>query len=98
MQLYVVTWGFESSQDQLYASNFLVEYVENRQFDSMKDGFEKIICVHTPQDGTGVIICRANDAKTLFRVFGPWRDRYGMNWEYKPGLLTDELINLIKEK
>ena len=51
-----------------------------------------------PQDGTGVIICRASSASILFKVFGSWRDNFGMIWEYKPALTTEEFVHLIKEK
>ena len=98
MQLYVVTWKFESSEDQLYSSEAFVDYVESGESQDLVDGYERITWVHTPQDGTGVIICRALNASVLFKVFAPWRDKYGMIWEYKPALSTEEFINLIKEK
>ena len=45
-----------------------------------------------------VIICRASSASILFKVFGSWRDKFGMTWEYKPALTTEEFVSLIKEK
>ena len=98
MQLYVVTWKFESSEDQLYSSEAFVEYVESGKSHDLIEGYERIAWVHTPQDGTGVIICRASSATILYRVFAPWRDKYGMTWEYKPALSTEEFVSLIKEK
>ena len=38
MQLYVVTWKFESSEDQLYSSEALVDYVESGKSDNLIDG------------------------------------------------------------
>ena len=98
MQLYVVTWRFESSEDQLYSSEALVDYVESGKSDNLIEGYERIAWAHTPQDGTGVIICRASSASILFKVFSSWRDKYGMTWDYKPALITEEFISLIKEK
>ena len=98
MQLYIVTWKFQSSEDQLYSSDAFLEYVESGKSELPVDGYERIAWAHTPQDGTGVIICRASSASALFRVFGPWRDKFGMTWDYKPALTTEEFVGLIKEK
>ncbi len=98
MQLYIVTWRFESSEDQLYSSEAFVDYVESGKSDDLIEGYERISWAHAPQDGTGVIICRALSASILFKVFGPWRDKFGMTWEYKPALSTEEFVSLIKEK
>ena len=98
MQLYVVTWKFQSSEDQLYSSEAFVAYVESGKAQNPIEGYERIAWAHTPQDGTGVIICRASSASILFKVFGSWRDKYGMTWEYKPALSTEEFVTLIKEK
>ena len=98
MQLYIVTWKFESSEDQLNSSQAFLDYVESGKSDHFIKGYERITCAHTPQDGTGVIICRASSAYTLFNVFAPWRDKFGMTWEYKPALTTEEFVSLIKEK
>ncbi len=97
MQLYLVTWKFESSEYQTFAKEALINYVENEENNGIKDGYERIAWIHTPQDGTGVIICRAESAKILYQVFNPWREHYGITWTYKPGLSTEELISLIKE-
>ena len=72
MQLYIVTWKFESSEDQNYSSEAFVDYVESGKSEDLIDGYERITWAHTPQDGTGVIICRASSASILFKVFGSW--------------------------
>ena len=56
MQLYIVTWKFESSEDQIYSSEALVDYVESGKSEDLIDGYQRIAWAHTPQDGTGVII------------------------------------------
>ena len=97
MQLYVVTWKFESSEYQAFAGEALVEYVESGQASQNQEGYERLAWVHTPQDGTGTVICKAESASTLYKIFGPWREKFGMSWSYKPALSTEELVMMIKE-
>jgi len=96
MQLYIVTWKFESSEDQTYASDSLIDYIETGKSEEHVEGYERLAWVHTPQDGTGVVICKAANASILYKVFSPWREQFGMTWSYKPGLSTDELLALLK--
>ena len=97
MQLYVVTWQFESSEDQTFAADSLIDYVESGKADETPEGYERLAWIHTPQDGSGVIICKASSASILYKVFGPWREKFGMVWDYKPGLSTEELVSLLKQ-
>tara|TARA_B100000700_G_C14486050_1_gene597390 strand:+ start:255 stop:557 length:303 start_codon:yes stop_codon:yes gene_type:complete len=97
MQLYVVTWKFESSEDQTFALDALLDYVESGQSEQTPEGYERISWVHTPQDGTGLVLCRAENAAVLYKVFGPWREKFGMIWEYKPALTTEEFLGVYKE-
>ena len=97
MQLYVVSWRFESSEDQNFALDALSEYVESGKADQTPDGYERIAWVHTPQDGTGIVLCKAANAAVLYKVFHPWRQNYGMTWDFKPVLTTEELVLLTKE-
>ncbi|KGG15006.1 MULTISPECIES: DUF3303 domain-containing protein [unclassified Prochlorococcus] len=98
MQLYVVTWKFQSSEYQTFAADALIKYVDSGDSENQVEGYERIAWVHTPQDGTGTIICKAESAAVLYRVFGAWREKFGMSWDYKPGLSTEELITLLKKE
>ena len=98
MQLFLVSWEFESSEEQVFASEALIDYFENGEADQYIEGYERIQWVHTPQDGTGVVICKAANAYVLYKVFNPWREKFGITWTYKPALTTQELIQLLKEK
>tara|TARA_Y100001968_G_scaffold68988_1_gene60087 strand:+ start:140 stop:439 length:300 start_codon:yes stop_codon:yes gene_type:complete len=98
MQLYVVSWKFESSEDQTFALEGLIDYVKSGKADQTPEGYERIAWVHTPQDGTGTILCKASNAAVLYKVFGPWREKFGMIWEYKPGLTTEEFIKLVNNE
>ena len=95
MQLYVVTWKFESSEYQTFAGDALIEYVESGKANAVQEGYERLAWIHTPQDGTGTVICKAESASILYKVFGPWREKFGMSWSYKPGLTTEELLELV---
>ncbi len=97
MQLYVVSWQFESSEDQTFASEALLEYFESGKSEDTPMGYECMTWIHMPQDGTGIVICKAENASILFKVFGPWREKFGMIWSYKPGLSTEEFLGLLKE-
>ena len=48
MQLYIVTWKFDSSEDQNYSSEAFVEYVESGKSKDPIDGYERIAWAHTP--------------------------------------------------
>ena len=98
MQLYIVSWKFESSEDQTYAGDALIDYFDSGKSDELIEGYERIDWIHAPQDGTGVVICRASSSSILYKVFNPWRERFGMIWEYKPALTSEELIKLLREK
>ncbi|WP_269622602.1 DUF3303 domain-containing protein [Prochlorococcus marinus] len=97
MQLYVVTWKFQSPEDQSFAADALIDYVESGQAESMPEGYERLAWVHTPQDGTGIVLCKAKSASVLYKVFGPWQKNFGMICDYKPALTTEEFINLSKD-
>ncbi len=97
MQLYVVTWQFESSEDQTFSAEALLDYVESGKSEETPKGYERLSWIHMPQDGTGIVICKAENASVLYKVFGPWREKFGMTWSYKPGLTTEEFISLLKE-
>tara|TARA_Y100001968_G_C19388762_1_gene734352 strand:+ start:1376 stop:1678 length:303 start_codon:yes stop_codon:yes gene_type:complete len=97
MQLYLVSWKFESSEEQAFALDALVDYVESGRSQQTPEGYERIAWVHTPQDGTGIILCNASSPTILYKVFQPWREKYGMIWEYKPALTTEELVPLVKD-
>ncbi len=98
MQLYVVTWKFETSEYQVFAGEALIEHSEGSNSNDIVPGYERIAWIHTPQNGTGTVICKAESASILYKVFNPWREKYGMTWTYTPGLSTEELVELIKEK
>ena len=81
MQTYIVTWKFESSEDQKYAADSLVNYFESGKYHQPSEGFERNAWIHSPQDGTGVIICKALSSSILYKEFNTWRENFGMIWD-----------------
>ena len=96
MQLYVASWKFESSEDQAFASQSIIDYFESGKANQFEDGYERIAWLHMPQDGTGIVICKAKNMSILYKVFIPWREKCGMIWEFKPALSSEELLLLLK--
>ena len=74
MQLYIIDWSFQNSEDQLFATNEFCEYLNKGKLDQQIDGFELNFIAHTPQSGSGIIICRAQDSKIIFNLIKMWRD------------------------
>ncbi|KGG12800.1 hypothetical protein EV05_0471 [Prochlorococcus sp. MIT 0601] len=75
----------------------MIDYVESGKSEDFPEGYERLAWIHTPQDGTGTVICRAASASVLYEVFGPWREKFGMVWEFKPGISTEDLLPLLKK-
>ena len=57
------------------------------------DGFELQCIAHTPQNGSGVIICKVSDVSTLFRIFKMWRKNFNISFNFKPALTNEELAS-----
>ena len=94
MQLYVIDWSFESSEDQLFATKEFCDYLKKGKFNEFIDGFELNFIAHTPQNGTGVIICRSQKSKTVFNFLKIWRENYNISFNIKPSLTNEELLEI----
>ena len=93
MQLYVVEWSFQNNEDQLFATNEFCQYLNRGKLNESIDGFELEYIAHTPQDGSGVIICKAENVNTLFRIFNMWRKNFNISFNFKPALTNEELAH-----
>ena len=94
MQLYVIDWKFENAEDQIFATNEFCEYLKNNKINSLSEDMELITMGHTPQDGSGVIFCRAKSATIIFNLLKMWRENYSISFNIKPALTNEELIEL----
>ena len=92
MQLYVIDWSYENSEDQIFATNAFCEYLNEGRIYQTFEAFELIFCAHTPQDGSGVIICKAQSASILFQIFNIWRENFSISFNFKPALTSEELL------
>tara|TARA_S200000501_G_scaffold351132_1_gene368745 strand:- start:531 stop:845 length:315 start_codon:yes stop_codon:yes gene_type:complete len=93
MQLYVINWSFQNNEDQLFATNEFCQYLNDGKLKENIDGFELKCIAHIPQNGSGVIICKASDISILFRIFNMWRKNFNISFEFKPALTNEELAS-----
>ena len=98
MQLYVIDWSFKNAEDQLFATNEFCEYSKKGKFNEFVEGFELKFIAHTPQNGSGTIICKAESAHSIFNLLSEWRKNYDISFNIKPALSNEELIELHTSK
>ena len=94
MQLYVIDWLFQNAEDQLFATNEFCEFVREGKFNEYIEGFELKFIAHTPQNGSGIIICRAINIYTIFNLLKMWRENYSISFNIKPAMTNEELFTL----
>ena len=92
MQLFVIDWSFHNNEDQLFATNEFCQYLQEGKLNANIEGFELKFLAHTPQNGSGVIICEATDIKTLYKIFNMWRKNFNVSFNFKPALTNEELL------
>ena len=93
MQLYLINWSFQNAEDQLFATKEFCEFVKENKLNQFIEGFELIFIAHSPKDGSGVIICKAENVNTLFRIFNMWRKNFNISFNFKPALTNEELTH-----
>ena len=93
MQLYVIDWSFQNNEDQLFATNEFCRYLSEGKLNESIQGFELEYIAHTPQNGSGVIICKATDVNTIFRILNMWRKNFNISFNFKPALSNEELAS-----
>jgi len=94
MQLYIVDWLFQNSEDQLFATNKFCKDLEEGKINESIEGFELNFIAHSPQDGSGVIICKVQNTEILYRVFNIWRENYSISFKFRTALTNQELLKL----
>ena len=94
MQLFVIDWSFQNAEDQLFATNEFCDFLKENKLNEHIEGFELIFIAHTPQNGSGVIICRSQTSTTLFKILNIWRENFSILFNIKPALTSEELLSL----
>ena len=94
MQLYIIDWLFENAEDQLYATNEFCKFLKEGKLNEFVDGFELKFMAHTPQNGSGVIICKAINASTIFKLLKMWRESYCISFNIKPAMTNEEMLTI----
>ncbi len=98
MQLYLIDWSFQNAEDQLFATNEFCNYLKEGKIYQSIDGFELKFIAHTPQNGTGVIICEAQNMSLLFKIFKIWRENFCVSFNFRPALTNEQLLSSHDEK
>ena len=95
MQFYVVTCIVPSeTQDKGYTK--FIKYMEEGAEMDKFEGFELVARLHMPESGELCIICKAQDAKSLFKHFMFWRSAFGCEFQYRPALTCAEMVEMQK--
>ena len=98
MQLYVIDWSFINAEDQLFATKEFCEYLSKGKLNEHIEGFEIRFMAHTPQNGSGIIICKAQNTSIVFNLLKMWRDNFSISFNIKPALTNEELLTLQSSK
>ena len=98
MQLYVIDWSFQNAEDQLFATNEFCEFLKEDKLNQFIEGFELKFIAHTPQDGSGIIICKVKNAALLYEILNMWRENFSNVFNIKPALTNEELLTLQSSK
>ena len=98
MQLFIIDWSFQNAEDQLFATNEFCEYLKNGKINECIDGLELKFIAHTPQKGSGIIICRANNTTLILNLLNMWRESYSISFNISPALSNEELAELHSSK
>ena len=98
MQLYVIDWSFQNAEDQLFATNEFCKFFKEDKLTNFIEGLELINIAHTPQNGSGTIICKAKNTRSIFTPLKMWRENYSIDFNIKPALTNDELVEIHSSK
>ena len=94
MQLYVIDWSFQNAEDQLFATNEFCTIIKEDKINQHVDGFELNFIAHMPQNGSGLIICKAQSSIILFNILNRWRESFSISFNIKPAFTSEELLAL----
>ena len=94
MHLFVIDWSFHNGEDQLFATNEFCEFLRRGKLNQSIDGFDLEVIAHTPQNGSGTIICKARDTALICSVLKMWRENFNIVFNIKPALTSEELLSL----
>ena len=92
MQLFVIDWSFQNTEDQLFATNEFCQYLNEGHLNKKIEGVDMKFIAHTPQNKSGVIICHAHNTSVLFKIFNFWRENFNISFDFKLALTNEELL------
>ena len=98
MQLYIIDWLFQNAEDQLFATNEFCDFLKEGKLNESVEDFELKFIAHTPQNGSGIIICYAKNALTVLNLLKMWRESYYISFNIRPAITNEELLALHSSK
>ncbi len=98
MQLYIIEWSYQNAEDQIFATNEFCKFFKAGKITDTIQGFELKFIAHSPQNGSGVIICRAQSANLLYKFLKMWRENYSITFSIKPAFTNEELLYIHEEQ
>ena len=98
MQTYLIYCSFQNAEDQLFATKEFCQFLKEGKLNQFIEGFELNHIVHTPLDGSRIIICKVQNATILFKIINSWREIFGISFDIKPALTNEELFLLQSSK
>ena len=98
MQLFIIDWSFQNNEDQLFATNEFCKYLSEGKLNESIEGFELKFIAHTPQNGSGIMICQVHQSSLLFNILKMWREKFNIVFNFKPALTNEELLSSHNEK
>ena len=93
MQLFIIDWSFQNNEDQLFATNEFCQYLNEGKLNENIEGFELKFIAHTPQNGSGIIICQVHNTSILFSILKMWRESFNISFNFKPAQTNEELLS-----
>ena len=97
MQLFVIDCSFQNNEDQPFATNEFCKHLSKGNLNET-DEFELKFIAHTPQNKSGVIICKAHHTSVLFKILKFWRESFNLSFNIKPALTNEVLLSSHNEQ
>ena len=69
-----------------------------KKINNSPQDFELIFIAHSPQNGSGTNICKAKNKRSIFTPLEMWRESYSIDFNIKPAITNEELVELHSAK
>lgn len=95
MQTYLITWKCPDAKTQYDAGKIFVDWFDKGGAENVPDGFRRISWCSLMQNGKGVSIVEADCLKTIWKVYGKWRE-LGLEIDIQPAATMKEAADYFR--